>query len=95
MRSSFIVVFYYLFLAVQSFVIEQKSCVSSDVIAIAQQVSSPHYFCAWYLSEYVVLHAFQKLYANLGIVVGPTHQSLISSRMHCQKHANVSPVQNQ
>ncbi|KAI5241419.1 hypothetical protein E4T43_05493 [Aureobasidium subglaciale] len=40
-----------LFLAVNSLVIEQRSCVSLDVTAIAQQVSNPHYFCAWYLSE--------------------------------------------
>ncbi|KAG9760808.1 hypothetical protein KCU73_g2701, partial [Aureobasidium melanogenum] len=39
------------FLTVHSLAIEQKSCVSSDVVAVAQQVINPHYFCAWYLSD--------------------------------------------
>lgn len=43
------------FLGVHSLAIEQRSCVPSDVIAVAQQVTNPHYFCAWYLSEYVVM----------------------------------------
>ncbi|KAI4716789.1 hypothetical protein E4T48_07014 [Aureobasidium sp. EXF-10727] len=51
MPSLFIVSLFSFFLAVRSLVIEQKSCISPDVIAIAQQVTSPHYFCAWYLSD--------------------------------------------
>ncbi|KAG9655302.1 hypothetical protein KCU64_g6630, partial [Aureobasidium melanogenum] len=39
------------FLTVHALAIEQRSCVSSDVIAVAQQVTRPHYFCAWYLSD--------------------------------------------
>ncbi|KAG9950046.1 hypothetical protein KCU85_g3860, partial [Aureobasidium melanogenum] len=39
------------FLGVHSLAIEQRSCVPSDVIAVAQQVTNPHYFCAWYLSD--------------------------------------------
>ncbi|CAD0110423.1 unnamed protein product [Aureobasidium uvarum] len=51
MSSFFIVSLFSLFLAVQALVIETKSCFSPDVFAIAQQVSSPHYFCTWYLSD--------------------------------------------
>ncbi|KAG9747664.1 hypothetical protein KCU73_g7290, partial [Aureobasidium melanogenum] len=51
MQPFFIIFCFSLFLAVQSLVIEQRSCVSPDVITIAQQVSHPHYFCAWYLSD--------------------------------------------
>ncbi|CAD0090272.1 unnamed protein product, partial [Aureobasidium mustum] len=39
------------FVSVHSLAIEQRSCVSSDVVAVAQQVTNPHYFCAWYLSD--------------------------------------------
>jgi hypothetical protein len=43
------------FLTAESLAIEQRSCSSPEVVAISQQVSHPHYFCAWYLSEYVML----------------------------------------
>ncbi|CAD0050808.1 unnamed protein product [Aureobasidium pullulans] len=40
------------FLGVRALAIEQRSsCISPDVVAIAQQVSDPHYFCAWYLND--------------------------------------------
>lgn len=82
MRLSFIASCVSLFLAVQSLVIEQRSCVSPDVITIAQQVTHPHYFCAWYLSEYVILCPIQKLDTNLRTVVEPDPQFLTSTRMH-------------
>lgn len=43
------------FLTVHASAVEQRSCVSPDVIAVAQQVTDPHYFCAWYLSEFVIV----------------------------------------
>ena len=40
------------FLGVHALAIEQRSsCISPDVVAVARQVSDPHYFCAWYLNE--------------------------------------------
>lgn len=44
------------FLSAYSLAIEQRSCVSPAVVDVSQQVSSPHYFCAWYLKEYGVLN---------------------------------------
>ncbi|KAG9668055.1 hypothetical protein KCU99_g10009, partial [Aureobasidium melanogenum] len=53
-----------LFLTVHSLAIEQRSCVSSDVIAVAQQVTDPHYFCAWYLSDGRTRSPIQNIGAN-------------------------------
>ncbi|THV66101.1 hypothetical protein D6D27_10313 [Aureobasidium pullulans] len=39
-------------LAAHSLAIEQRSCVSPEVLTVSKQVSDPHYFCAWYLKEY-------------------------------------------
>ncbi|KAH0174370.1 hypothetical protein KCU67_g804, partial [Aureobasidium melanogenum] len=53
-----------LFLTVHSLAIEQRSCVSSDVVAVAQQVNDPHYFCAWYLSDGRTKSPIQNIGAN-------------------------------
>jgi hypothetical protein len=49
------------FLSAYSLAVEKRSCVSSAVVDVSIQVSSPHYFCAWYLKEYGVLN-FTKIY---------------------------------
>lgn len=61
MQAFLIVSCFSLFIAVQSLAIEQRSCATPDVVAIAQQVSHPHYFCNWYLSEYVVSYQLLEL----------------------------------
>ncbi|TIA48070.1 hypothetical protein D6C77_10042 [Aureobasidium pullulans] len=38
-------------LAAHSLAIEQRSCVSPEVLTVSKQVSDPHYFCAWYLKD--------------------------------------------
>ncbi|KAG9512526.1 hypothetical protein KCV07_g9416, partial [Aureobasidium melanogenum] len=52
------------FLTVHSLAIEQRSCVSSDVVAVAQQATDPHYFCAWYLSDGRTKSPIQNIGAN-------------------------------
>ncbi|THW25845.1 hypothetical protein D6D23_03981 [Aureobasidium pullulans] len=38
-------------LAAHSLAIDQRSCVSPEVLTVSKQVSDPHYFCAWYLKD--------------------------------------------
>ncbi|KAI4722592.1 hypothetical protein E4T48_01042 [Aureobasidium sp. EXF-10727] len=44
--------FFSCFLTAHALAIEQRSsCITPDVVAVSQQVSDPHYFCTWFLSE--------------------------------------------
>lgn len=47
-----LVLLFCFFLTAHSLAIEQRSCVSPEVLTVSKQVSNPNYFCAWYLKEY-------------------------------------------
>ncbi|KAG9669210.1 hypothetical protein KCU99_g9851, partial [Aureobasidium melanogenum] len=46
-----LVLLFCFFLTAHSLAIEQRSCVSPEVLTVSKQVSNPNYFCAWYLKD--------------------------------------------